>query len=132
MKHYILDRYHKRRGDAKEFLGGKCNKCGSVEDLQFDHIDPKTKSFPIGTMWSVSEERFWNELKKCQLLCRKCHIKKSILEAGKKIAKGTHGTLSSYRYCRCILCKDAHSKYQKEYYYRNMKENIIITKAKRI
>lgn len=30
-------------------------------------------------------------------------------------ADKTHGTLSSYRYCKCVLCKKAKSAWQKSY-----------------
>ena len=32
-----------RRKILIERLGGKCVKCGTTENLQFDHIDPNTK-----------------------------------------------------------------------------------------
>ena len=34
-------------------------------------------------------------------------------ESGKKSASGTHGTLSSFRYCKCALCKEARNGYNK-------------------
>lgn len=112
----MLLRYYKRKDAAKKFLGGKCVDCGSVENLQFDHKDRKTKEFTIAQLWSVSEKRFWEEVKKCQLLCQKCHIKKTLEDLGQKSAKDTHGTISSYRYCRCPVCKKWHSEYSKKYW----------------
>jgi hypothetical protein len=115
MKEYILNRYHRRMQEALEFLGNKCIKCGRTESLQLDHIFPTSKIKTISKIWSYSDEIFWEEVKKCQILCRDCHIEKTILELGKKIAKGTHGTLSSYRYCKCSICKKAMSDWNKEY-----------------
>jgi 5-methylcytosine-specific restriction endonuclease McrA len=115
MKVKILERYHKRMGEAISSLGGKCVKCGATEDLEIDHVNPAEKSFTVSMLWSVSKERFEAELSKCQLLCKKCHNEKSILEAGKKLVKNqdVHGTLSSYRYCKCELCRAAKSAYTK-------------------
>lgn len=112
---YQLKRYHRRRKEAIAFLGDKCSKCGSIQNLELDHIDRKLKSFSIAKIWSYTEERFWSEIKKCQVLCQKCHSDKTILERGFKIAKGNHGTVSSYRYCRCTLCRAASTQANREY-----------------
>lgn len=95
-------------------MGGKCAKCGETSDLQFDHIDPSSKSF------TITSEMWWrkdlaSEISKCQLLCRSCHELKSIVERGNSVALGTHGTLSSYRYCRCEVCKKAKSDHSRAY-----------------
>jgi hypothetical protein len=111
MKVYMLARYHRRKAEVFKALGGKCTKCGSVAGLQLDHIGRSTKSFTIGkTLVSVSEAKLQEELKKCQLLCLECHQLKSCEERGFKMAKGHHGTISSYRYCHCELCKEAKRK----------------------
>jgi hypothetical protein len=60
-----------------EKLGGKCAECGSTESLEFDHIDPATKSFNISAGYHKPKEVLENELSKCQILCNKCHIQKS-------------------------------------------------------
>ena len=115
MREYHLKRYHRIRKEAIEKLGGKCNKCGSTEKLQLDHIDPKNKSFDVSLFLSVPLKLFREELKKCQVLCFNCHSIKSILEQGKIPARGTHRTLSAYRYCRCKLCKKEKRDWQKKY-----------------
>lgn len=112
---YMLQRYHERRAYAIVQLGGKCVICGSEEELQLDHIKREEKSFPIGQMWSVSWERFEAELAKCQLLCWQCHKAKTVWEMGRKDARLNHGTLASYRYCKCDLCKKAYADYWKSY-----------------
>ncbi len=109
MRRYHLKRYYRMKQELINLLGGKCQKCESVEWLQFDHIDRKTKKINITNFLLRSLVKSKKELEKCQLLCRDCHREKSILEVGKKIARGTHGTLSSYRYCHCDLCKTAMS-----------------------
>ena len=115
MAEHMLRRYHQRRGEALERLGGKCVACGTPEELEIDHIDPAQKSFGISKFWSVSKLKFDKELSKCQLLCKSCHEEKSSNEHGKKRAKGTHGTLSSYKYCKCPECKAAKAAYMKGY-----------------
>lgn len=74
MNVYMKKRYFDRRKRAIELLGGKCSDCGSMKRLEFDHVDPDTKSFPVakafaGWAWSRIKE----ELDKCQLLCYNCH-----------------------------------------------------------
>lgn len=108
-------RYDKRIKAAKELLRNKCRTCGSLEDLEFDHIDPSTKSFVISTWiarkkWAVILE----ELKKCQLLCTVCHTVKTISDKGQLPA--VHGRDRMYRNgCRCNECKQAHSLIGKAY-----------------
>lgn len=77
LNEYMKKRWEKRRRTAVEKLGGKCVHCGSVENLEFDHVDPSTKKFTIGIGSSFSEVRFWAEVDKCQLLCGDCHKLKS-------------------------------------------------------
>jgi hypothetical protein len=115
----MLNVYRTRRTWAITKLGGKCI-CGSIDQLEIDHIDRTQKSIEISRLYSVSKERYEKEIIKCQLLCKDCHIKKTILERGLKIARGTHGTISGYRYCgppKCGDCKKAkrecHSKWRK-------------------
>lgn len=111
------DKYELRKKIAYDYLGGKCTICKKIEKLEFDHIDPDTKLFAI-TKTNLSEERFWVEIKKCQLLCRECHIKKTKKEfTGKKISEiPNHGTDNRYKHfgCRCDLCRHARSTYTKQ------------------
>lgn len=67
---------YKRMNQAIEMLGGKCSRCGESYPscvYDFHHVDPKTKEFTIGENMLVAEERFFNEVKKCTLLCANCH-----------------------------------------------------------
>jgi hypothetical protein len=114
MREYMLERYRARREEAIEKLGGKCS-CGETQNLQFDHIDPATKNFTIAKLPSVNEKDFWAEIDKCQLLCAPCHEHKSLVESGLQSAKDKHGTLSSFRYCKCAECKEAKAEYMREY-----------------
>ena len=77
MNSYMKDRYAKRRAEAVVSLGGVCVKCGSTDELEFDHVDRSTKIKSIGCMSSASKKLFEAELAKCQLLCSPCHLEKS-------------------------------------------------------
>lgn len=118
MREYMLNRYNERRQRGFELLGGKCAICGCIpSEFEFDHIDPSTKEFTVsGYKWNVPEDVFYNELKKCQILCKPCHMTKTIKSSGKIEVKGKdiHGTLSSYRYCKCDACRLAKRRSNKQ------------------
>ncbi len=97
-----------RREKFLKLLGNKCVQCGSTENLEFDHIDPKTKLFEIADCGSKSYSSILLELKKCQLLCKLHHKEKTLPK---------HGTYSRYkgRKCRCELCKIACRDYMRTY-----------------
>ena len=109
MAEYMLKRYHKRMAEVRERLGGKCVVCGTMEDLDVDHIEPHKKEFTIGNrLVSCSLETLEKELAKCQLLCKPCHREKH-----KSVAPC--GTTKRYwRGCRCDSCKEAMSIYAKQ------------------
>ena len=73
MNDYMKRRWEERRALAVEFLGGKCSVCETEENLQFDHINPEEKTMTIAKASSRSEEFFWAEVRKCQLLCEPHH-----------------------------------------------------------
>jgi hypothetical protein len=116
MKNYVAERQHRRMTEAIVLLGGKCVVCGSIDNLEIDHIDPTTKTFTIAKRAAgASEVVFQAELLKCQILCDVCHIEKTILERGQLPARGRHGTISTYRYCKCDECRAAKSAYTKSH-----------------
>lgn len=70
------EKRQQRLNQAIERLGGRCNLCGEEYPscvYDFHHLDPSTKEFTIGENMFVSEERFFNEVDKCVLLCANCH-----------------------------------------------------------
>jgi len=69
----------KKKALLLEHLGGKCSGCGTIENLQFDHIDRTQKSFTIGKCWGLSLEKLLKEADKCQLLCKECHQYKTTI-----------------------------------------------------
>lgn len=115
---HMMRKYHERRAAAIAFLGGVCARCGSTEKLEIDHRDPSSKSFALARR-TVSDEVFWREIEKCQLLCGPHHREKTVLERGQRIAKGAHGTVSSYLYCRCEQCRAAKSAVDRAYRQRH-------------
>lgn len=125
MRKYNSLRYYTLRNKAISYLGSKCNKCGSVDNLEIDHIEYLKKQVNLSRTINCSVKRFWDEINKCQLLCKNCHIIKTIIERGKKIARGEHGTISTYRYCKCDLCKKAKSDWSKRNYRQRTTKNIF-------
>jgi 5-methylcytosine-specific restriction endonuclease McrA len=96
---YQLAWMNKRR-EAWFAANGPCRKCGSTENLELDHLNPRTKVHHA--VWSWSRVRRDAELVKCQVLCRACHQIKSNYEKSQK----THGTGTMYRNgCKCDDCK---------------------------
>ena len=75
-----------RKATLVEMLGGVCIKCGysqCLAALDFHHKDPNTKSFELSTVgYTASWDRLVEEVKKCELLCCRCHRE---LEAGMEL-----------------------------------------------
>lgn len=57
---------------------GPCAKCGSLEQLEVDHIDSSLKTMNPAAIWSRTEEVRLKELAKCQVLCHDCHVLKTV------------------------------------------------------
>jgi 5-methylcytosine-specific restriction endonuclease McrA len=100
------ERMRARRAKLIEMLGGHCVRCGTTDDLEFDHVDPSTKRFTIGGNLSRPWDVLVQEAKRCQLLCNPCHRKK----APEDYPETPHGL---YRYadlgCRCEVCRAANA-----------------------
>ena len=103
---YIKAHKHRRRAQLIELLGGYCVRCGSTERLEFDHIDPATKSFELGSDWTRAWDDLVAEARKCQLLCRPCHVAKGAEDR----PEPAHGTYRyQYHRCRCSTCRAANA-----------------------
>lgn len=74
---YHRHRYAEAMRRFKDYLGGKCVRCGSADRLEFDHVDPETKLFSIARKWKLPFGEIKEELDKCQLLCHECHLDKT-------------------------------------------------------
>ncbi len=60
-----------------------CCDCGfnaHAEALDFDHRDPKSKSFSVSKMCDCSVQRIEEEIAKCDVRCANCHRIKTAKE----------------------------------------------------
>lgn len=92
------------RRRAEHMNGQACVDCGSVQNLEIDHVDASSKV--EHRIWSWSEERRSAELSKCVVRCHACHMIKTLTYDARQ---PTHGTTSMYnrRGCRCEDCREA-------------------------
>jgi hypothetical protein len=106
MRKYIKARKQRRKAKLIEMLGGKCVRCGTTEDLEFDHIDPSAKRFNVCSDLTRAWDVLVEEAMKCQLLCKEDHIAKGAEDR----PEVPHG-LYRYEYyrCRCEVCRAANS-----------------------
>jgi len=70
-----------------------CVMCGddNPNHKEFDHINPADKLCIVGNCRSI--EQMENEAKKCQSVCRKCHVKKSISQKRENMSDKTKNSL---------------------------------------
>lgn len=106
---YMIERYHRLRNEWLEAQGGKCVTCGSVENLEIDHINKEDKSFSVSKLWSIAREKREAELEKCQPLCSSCHKKKTASEV--EVPHG--GGVTGKGRCRCDPCRLKKNEYLK-------------------
>ena len=78
---YFRARYNGLRAEWFK-KNGPCRHCGARDNLQVDHIDPRSKEHPDNEtrLWNWSRERRERELAKCQVLCASCHWTKTAKE----------------------------------------------------
>lgn len=121
---YLTERRAKRRQMLKDHIGGKCVKCGTTKDLQFNHKNPAEKQFTISEIIYKNIEFVLKEVEKCELLCKECHLTETRRQykdgelktwnAGTR-AEFICGTARCYNQkpCRCESCKLAHFLYMR-------------------
>lgn len=66
----------KTKKRAVELMGGKCRICSydrCIAALTFHHINPNEKELELGS-YSIAWSRVEKELKKCILVCNRCHV----------------------------------------------------------
>lgn len=121
MAEYMRNRRVQRREQLISNVGGKCNRCGSSTDLEFDHRDRNTKLFTLsGKALDKPMHVILVEAAKCDLLCKVCHLEKTRQAKDntvwRKSAKDCDcGTARGYwAGCRCSACKLAKSQYRKD------------------
>ena len=126
MKEYMLARYHRRRAEWIEKLGGRCDVCGTTENLEFDHLIASDKKFDVAKILnSASEVKLESEMIKCHLLCRKHHLEKSIA-SGDTNSVEHGGGLTGKKNCRCELCAPLKNAYNKEFKRKKRSKSIPI------
>lgn len=111
---YDRDRYEAAKRKLIGLLGGKCAKCNTTEDLQFDHVSRALKEFTITARWNRGDAELAAELAKCQLLCRLCHRQKTSSEIGVEHGGGVSGK----RNCPCEPCRARKREYNREWKHR--------------
>lgn len=84
---------------------GPCWWCGSWIDLEVDHIDPDRKV--THAVWTWSESRRLAELKKCQVLCNQCHLRKTAIDRRAKVRHGSY-VMRVRLGCSCGECLAYH------------------------
>lgn len=124
MAEYMAARREKRRNSLIDLAGGKCNQCGTIEELEFNHLDRSTKLFNLsGAGLDKPWAKILEEAAKCELVCSTCHRKYT----NEQFASGEirpwndktdlpyeHGTVRMYqeRKCKCKLCVTAKRMYR--------------------
>jgi hypothetical protein len=72
---YCKERWHQRKLDAIEHMGGSCADCGYSDNpavLQFHHLRDKDHEWT--KLRLMSWDRVVEELSKCVMLCANCHV----------------------------------------------------------
>ena len=120
-KQYLRERYAKQRQEMYEYLGGVCVVCGTVENLEIDHINWRKKSFGVGKLWPVKKlPEVYRELDKCQLLCQKHHLEKTLQDYPEIVAETRqpyrHGTMYAFMHkkCHCDTCNLARDEFNRK------------------
>lgn len=69
---------HRRRLDLlKRYVG--CKDCGRKDGrLEFHHRNPDEKTFDVGRAYCRSWSRVLEEQRKCDILCRDCHVARHV------------------------------------------------------
>lgn len=111
-REYMKKRYHQKRQELIDKLGGKCVRCSKTNDLHLDHINKKKKSIRMSDIHSVADAKVQKEIKNIQILCKDCHKDKTKEAWDFSTSKPKHGTYWMYRKhnCRCNKCAKAYKE----------------------
>ncbi len=123
------ERALKRKWELIQKFGGKCQTCGynkNLAALEFHHIDPTTKSFPVDirNISNMKLELLLDEAKKCQLLCSNCHRElhnpsyeiNNVINSSKSIQRLSFNNPSGQV---CLICQTRFKKAQGKIYCSN-------------
>jgi len=72
----MRDKGKTNKEKAVSLFGGKCSGCGynkCARALEFHHADPTIKVRDAHGFRHYRWEVYWEEVKKCTLLCANCH-----------------------------------------------------------
>lgn len=75
----------RRRQALVKALGGRCSLCGQRHALEFDHVDPKTRTWVAAKVGSRDRVvRYEREAAQglLRLLCRACNLAEEARHAG--------------------------------------------------
>ena len=77
LKAYTLEKGHRNKQRALDYLGGKCTRCPEDHPaaLAIHHKQPELKSKTFKSMRTWSWRRIERELQTCEILCHNCHAK---------------------------------------------------------
>ena len=78
----------RRKLQAIEYLGGKCQDCKEDDTivLEFDHAEkPRDGDKTIAAYMTGSWERLRKQLEPCELVCANCHARRTWARAMEKI-----------------------------------------------
>ena len=125
MKVYMANRRLSRRQTLLDMSDNKCARCADTSNLEFNHIDRSSKLFGLsGHGLDRSWDKILTEWRKCELLCRLCHVQYTQMQyhigdmplPWNKLShvEYVHGTMRCYHEtsCRCDLCKLAKKAYR--------------------
>lgn len=79
----VLAKQREMRERIRQYLGGKCSKCGYCKcsrALEVHHTDPSRKDNTFKSMAGWSWKRIEKELVSCLLLCSNCHREEHVSE----------------------------------------------------
>ena len=112
--------YHSRRKAAIAKLGSRCKQCGITTGLHFVQAVP-FKVVSIAPILKQSQIRYEKAIVSLTLMCDTC----SSLWVRVWYDDTAHGTLTSYRYCRCEACKAAKTTYMRGWQRRNRLKQMV-------
>ena len=73
---YCKDRWKKKKIEAVQYKGGKCQECGydkNYYSLGFHHREGEHKEYSWTKLRLMSWKKIKEELDKCDLVCSNCH-----------------------------------------------------------
>jgi hypothetical protein len=73
---YRTIRRQEKKSIAVQNFGGLCNRCGGIFPdpvFEFHHLNHSEKDITPSKLFLLTDEKIYNELEKCIMLCANCH-----------------------------------------------------------